>query len=92
MKENARAVQIAQKVRESLEKCLVAEKIRDTNMSLVSVVKHCSRSPDVKIGIALDPDSSKRGPTDAEPFPGTAKAPIYANFEFVSQMLRGEAR
>jgi|SRR5215470_7450787 len=94
MEENAGAVQIAQEVRESFEKRLVAEEIRDTNVIRVSVVKHCSRSPDVRAGIALDPDLSKRRSTDPEAVRGTASfesVPIYANFEFVLQRLaRGQ--
>jgi hypothetical protein len=66
MEENARAIQIAQEVGESFEKCLVAEKIRDTNMLRVPVVKHCSRSPDVRAGIALDAALSKRRSPDPE--------------------------
>ena len=73
MEENARAVQIAQEVRESFEKCLVAEKIRDTNMLRVSVVKHCWRSPDVGPRIALDADLSKRRAPDPEAAPRHCK-------------------
>jgi len=63
------AVQIAQKVGESHEKCLVAEKIRDANMPGVYVVEHCSRSPDVRTGIAPDADLSKRRSPDPEAIP-----------------------
>jgi hypothetical protein len=51
MEDNAGAVQIAQEVRESFEKRLVAEEIRDTNMVRVSVVKTVRDPP--MLGLVL---------------------------------------
>jgi len=80
MEENAWALQMAQEVGESFEKCHVAEKIRDTNMPPVFVSKHCSRAPDAGTGIALDAELSKRRSPGAD-------GPRYANFEFAPSQL-----